>query len=85
LAVISSEELTEWAAYFELDPFGSYRSDLQAALVSSTIANVHATKGHRFSPKDFMLRFQSDPEPASVMSGAAVLAMFRAIDGGAHG
>lgn len=54
---ISSEELTEWAAYYRLDPFGSYRADVQAGIVASVIANVNAKKGHSFTPSDFIPRF----------------------------
>jgi hypothetical protein len=57
LISVSSEELTEWAAYYQLDPFGSYRGDLQAGTVASTMANIHAKKGHRFTPTDFMPKF----------------------------
>lgn len=64
---ISSEELTEWAAYYQLDPFGSYRADLQAGVVASTMANIHAKKGHTFGPSDFMPRF-GEPEPVKSMS-----------------
>jgi len=67
LTSISSEELTEWAAYYQLDPFGSYRADLQAGVVASTMANIHAKKGHKFGPSDFMPRF-GEPEKAKSMS-----------------
>ena len=67
LASISSEELTEWAAYYQLDPFGSYRADLQAGVVASTMANIHAKKGHTFGPADFIPRF-GDPEKSPSMS-----------------
>ena len=58
LTVISSDELTEWAAYYQLEPFGEYRGDLRAGIVASTLANIHAKKGHSFTPADFMQRFQ---------------------------
>ena len=57
LVSISSDELAEWAAYYHLDPFGSYRGDLQAGIIASTMANIHATKGHTFKPSDFMPTF----------------------------
>jgi len=61
LARTSSMELTEWMAYFELDPFGGERDDLRAGIVASAVANLglaFARKRHRpFMPKDFMPRF----------------------------
>jgi hypothetical protein len=52
---MSSRELSEWAAYFAIEPFGEERADLRAGIVASTIANVHAgRKGKPFAPVDFM-------------------------------
>jgi hypothetical protein len=64
---ISSEELTEWAAYYQLDPFGGVRGDMQAGVMASTMANIHAKRGHRFTPSDFMPTF-GDPEPTKSMT-----------------
>ena len=61
LATISSEELTEWAAYYQIDPFGSHRADIQAGVVASTMANIHAKRGHSFTPADFIPRFGGEP------------------------
>jgi len=55
LARIDSKELSEWMGYFELNPFGSVRDDLQAGIIASTIANVHRGKNDKsFTPSDFM-------------------------------
>ena len=67
LASISSEELAEWAAYYRINPFGSYRSDLQAANVAMVTAQVNAKKGHVFKLTDFMLKF-GEPEPSKSMT-----------------
>jgi uncharacterized protein DUF4035 len=67
LRTISSEEIVEWAAYYSLDPFGAKRGDMQAAIVASTMANIHAKKGHRFTPADFMPRF-GEPEKTATMT-----------------
>jgi hypothetical protein len=63
--------LTEWAAYYQLDPFGSYRSDLQAAIGASVTANIHAKKGHRFTPADFIPTF-NEPTRTKTMSPAEI-------------
>jgi hypothetical protein len=48
----------EWTEYFQLDPFGGERGDVQAAIVASTIANVNRGKNSRaLKVKDFMPAF----------------------------
>jgi len=53
---IDSRELAEWAGYYSLEPFGSFRdSDVPAGIIASTIANCNRTKNTRsFKPEDFM-------------------------------
>ena len=57
LASMDSKELSEWAAYYSIEPFGYFRSaDLPAGIVASTIANCNRTRNSKtFTPKDFML------------------------------
>ena len=58
LARISSRELSEWAAFFALEPFG-YEADLHgSAITSSVIANSTRTKkGQKiWKPDDFLPR-----------------------------
>lgn len=52
---MSARELSEWAAFFALEPFG-YQAGLHgSAVVASTIANVNRRKGQRaFKPADFL-------------------------------
>ena len=57
LARMTSAELTEWLAFFELEPFGPERGDLQAGIVASVIANVNRDPKKRkkeYTPQDFM-------------------------------
>ena len=55
LSRISSKELTEWLAFYELEPFGSEADYLGHAVVASVIANVNKAKGQKpFSVEDFM-------------------------------
>ena len=56
LQTMDSKELSEWAAYYSIEPFGHFRSsDLPAGIIASTIANCNRTKSSTaFSPKDFM-------------------------------
>ena len=57
LASMDSKEISEWAAYYSIEPFGYFRSsDLPAGIIASTLANCNRTKSSKtFTPKDFML------------------------------
>jgi hypothetical protein len=35
---MSSAEFAEWMAYYNHDPFGGFRNDLQAAIIARTVA-----------------------------------------------
>ena len=63
---MDAEELTEWAAYAQLDPFGGLRGDYQAAIIASTVVNAQAGKTCT-KVKDFMPQF-GPPMPAPSMS-----------------
>lgn len=55
-------ELPVWAAYYSVDPWGSERQDIGAAVVSSTIASAVSAFGkspRSFQPADFMPSFNS--------------------------
>ena len=59
---LGSRELAEWMAYDSIDPIGEVRGDLRAALISSTMANIHrSTKTRAYKLADFLLI--KDPEP----------------------
>lgn len=57
LARIDSRELSEWMAYYNLDPWGPERADLRAGTIAATVANCHAAKGHTFRPSDFIPQY----------------------------
>jgi hypothetical protein len=40
-ARLDGQELTEWAAYARLEPFGEERADVRAALVCKVVADVN--------------------------------------------
>lgn len=50
LARISSQELSEWMAYYSLEPWGTETDDLRAGIVASTIANVNRDPKKRRKP-----------------------------------
>lgn len=65
LTRIDSRELSEWMAFFELEPWGAEVDDWRAGLVASTIVNVNRDPKKRaqpFQPKDFMPERSSAPD-----------------------
>ncbi len=69
-------EFKWWMAMYQLEGWGEQRADLRAGIVASTIANVHTTKGKRFSPKDFMPDFE--PRRPKVQSAQEQYRILRA-------
>jgi len=66
---MSSRELTEWMAFYQIEPFGDRRQDIQAAIIAQTIANVHRRQGtppYRLS--DFMADFDRQPKESQSVS-----------------
>lgn len=62
-------ELTEWAEYYAIEPFGEWRADVRTALLASMQANLNRDEKKRPEPyglDDFML-FEKRKE-AIVMS-----------------
>ena len=58
-ASLTSRELLEWLAFHRLEPIGGVRGDYQAALIASTIANVHRAKGRPAHKVQDFLMFDS--------------------------
>jgi len=54
---MSSREFVDWAAYFEAEPWGEERADLRMGIMAALTANIHASRGKRFAPGDFMPKF----------------------------
>lgn len=64
LARIDSRELSEWMAYYQLEPWGTETEDLRTGLVTSAIYNVNRDpkKNRRpFSPEDFVPKRVTEP------------------------
>jgi hypothetical protein len=75
LGRISSRELTEWMAYYMLEPFGAERDNLHAGLVAAMVHNVDRDpkRGKAADPADFMLEFgikeEEEPQTADDVYG----------------
>lgn len=55
LSRIGSDEITEWMAFYQLEPFGDFRSDLRSGIMAATFANAHrAAHAPPFTPENFM-------------------------------
>lgn len=75
---MSSRELSEWFAYFQLEPFGEEREDYRTALIAQTVANTAPRKRRKaFKLHDFLLRFgrqDADEDDDGVERGLALKA-----------
>ena len=55
LREMSSAELSEWMAYYSIDPFGDERADLRQAFTSAAVCNAFRGKNQRtIKPSEFM-------------------------------
>lgn len=60
---IPSRLLSEWMAFFQIEPFGEERADLQAGIVAAAVVNSQRAKGSRaISPFDFIPKFDEIPD-----------------------
>lgn len=58
---MGAAELTEWIAFFELEPWGEERMDLRFATLNSILVNALRGKGQKpVTPADLMPDFGGD-------------------------
>ena len=55
---VSCKELSEWMAFYNIEPFGEERMDLRFALLAANLIAPHLAKGHKPRLKDYMLSFK---------------------------
>lgn len=71
---MDSAEITEWRAYFRLEPFGSEQDFLQAGIISSVVANVNKGKNTKpfepydFIPSSFKAKFSKKQTPEDMLA-----------------
>lgn len=75
-AELTWPQLREWMAFYQMDPWGGERADLQAAIIASTMANLWRQKGKPFQVGDFMPTFgekrrQTQEEMSIILMAAA--------------
>ena len=70
---LSREELSEWQAFWQLEPFGSQFDEYRSALIASVVAEVNRNRkkrGKAFTPKEFMPEWGKDePKKDQPQSG----------------
>lgn len=83
LSRMSAAELTEWMAFYKLEPFGDERADLRAGVVAATIVNVHRTSKNDpiAQPMDFMPLSKQEDDPIKV-SNSRFINVIKEIWGG---
>jgi len=60
---LSARELSEWIAYYSIEPFGTQREDYRAGLIAATTANcAGAGKKKALQPTDFIPIFVQEKE-----------------------
>lgn len=59
---LGADELIEWMAFYKLDPFGGYRTDVNAALIASTMANIHRSADSTEYDLDHFVLFDRHPQ-----------------------
>ena len=78
---MGSDELSEWMAFYQLEPFGDYRADYRSGVVASTFANAHRAKdASPFRPEDFMPFLEKSPSKPSMQGETQLnVARFKAM------
>jgi len=69
LCRLGADELSEWMAFFQLEPFGSEREDVRAAMLCSLFASAWSGRKHkRWQLYDFFpnLKVREAPDSESV-------------------
>jgi hypothetical protein len=63
LGRMTSTQMAEWTAYFNLDPWGEERADLRMGILASLIHNMagRVSKGNKRAA-DFMPKFNTEPK-----------------------
>lgn len=83
---LSSSELTEWAAYYKMEPFGAERDNWHMAQLCSLFANAHRKRNSAaISPDQFMYRDRDTHRQKSTvgfLSGLKALGKRKAKDNG---
>jgi hypothetical protein len=65
---MDSRELTEWMAYYSVEPFGGDTEYYGSAIVAATVANSNRKKGSKAAkPADFIPKFEKQEQTVDGM------------------
>ena len=80
LSSVTSSELTELLAFYQINQFGLDRDDLRAGVVASAVFNAGRTDDNQkiWSASDFLLYPEAPPDPTDDDIAAALDAFFGA-------
>ena len=77
---LTSKQVSEWMAYYNIEPWGEGQGFYQAGIIASLIANVNRKKGAKpFKPKDFIPDFEQRYRPIIKQSTEVQLEIFKAL------
>jgi hypothetical protein len=82
LSKLDSREISEWMAYYSIDPFGEVRADYRMAMSCCLLANINRGKGQPFKVSDFMPEF--GPKKEQTVDEMKALLMGMAVHDGSH-
>lgn len=73
LREISPQQLGEWLAYYQTDPWGEYRADLRMGIVIANVLQALGAKkqgGGSFTAADFMPDFDRENKATALATKA---------------
>lgn len=80
---MTARELTEWMAYYRIDPFDRQRADMGVGIIASTIANANRAKGSRpLRPIEFVPNYSGEHRPTQLQSTEHARQVFAAAKAG---
>lgn len=82
LARTDSRELSEWIAFYSLEPWGERFDYLGTGIVAATLANLNRKKGAQpYKPEDFMPKFK-ETRPQTIEEMIQIASLMTAAMGG---
>lgn len=81
---MSSQEFSEWMAYYRLEPWGPERADLNMGVLASLYANVKRDpkRSKAFQPQDFMPVYGGEERRQTVEEQVQLVHMLQEAFGG---
>jgi hypothetical protein len=80
LEQLTSRELSQWTAYYNLAPFGQDHTDWLLAQLAAVLVNVMGSRKSQYSPSDFLPLYRPPPQ-----SPEAMFAVVRSAKGARNG